>query len=88
MFGLLGGQAACHGAGGSGAQVILCLGQRAPACSALAGKPVEQLVQVPLDLAHPNSRVALYPRITCIPRANSRQSWRLAASALAPAVVS
>lgn len=88
MLGLIGRQSLCHGVVGGGAQVILCLDQCTPACGALASHPVEQLIQVPLDLAHPNSSVTLWPRIACMPRAKSRQSRCLAASALAPAVVS
>ena len=88
MLGLIFAQSLCHGVVGGGVQVSLGFDQDTHACVAGAGQCFGQLVQVPLDLAHPNSSVTSCPRTACMPCAKTRQSRRLAASAEAPAGVS
>jgi hypothetical protein len=87
MLGLIFPQSLCHGVVGGGVQVSLSLDQDTHACVAGASQSFGQLVQVPLDLAHPNSFVTSCPRTACMPRAKTRQSRRLAASARVPAGV-
>jgi len=87
-LGLIFRQPPGHRVGRRGAQVILRLRQGPPARGAGASQLAEHLVQIPVDLAHPNSSAAPGPSTARIPRAKSRQSRRLAARTLAPAGVS